>query len=253
MKKLIVANWKSYVGSEADALSLAEGYSGIVMPQGVEAVACPPSVYIETVKGKLGRVKLGAQNVSLEDEGAHTGAVTVHMLLDAGAQYVIIGHSERRAEHETNEEVGKKAKHALAAGLDVVLCVGEPEAIRKQGIEAALAFVTTELAESAPSAEHMARSKGQLAIAYEPVWAISKDGVGRTDTAENAAAMATVIKAFLAQQLPDHAPLVLYGGSLNSGNAAQFLAKPEIGGALVGHASMNAEEFQKIIDAAGSK
>ena len=256
MKKLIVANWKSYVASEEDALALAEVCAGLKIPKEVEVVVCPPAVYLDDIKGKLGEVKLGAQNVSLHDSGAMTGAVTIEMLQDIGAEYVILGHSERRAEHETNEEIKRKVDHAIKAGLKVVLCVGESEEIRKLGLETALNFVCNELSESLPelqTANYLptGQAGSLLTVAYEPVWAISKAGEGRHDTPDDASTMIMAIKAFLSSKFTIEKPVVLYGGSLNSENAAGFLSKANIDGGLVGYASTKAEEFKKIIDAAG--
>ena len=251
MKKLIVANWKSYVASEEEALALAEVCAGLAIPKNAEVVVCPPAVYLDDLKGKLGQAKLGAQNVSLHDSGAMTGAVTIEMLRDIGAEYVILGHSERRAEHETNEEIKKKVDHAIAAGLKAILCVGESEEIRKLGLETALNFVCQELEESLPPSL-LAAHYSLLTITYEPVWAISKAGEGRHDTPEDASTMIMAIKAFLTSKFAIEKPVVLYGGSLNSENAAGFLSKANIDGGLVGYASTKGEEFKKIIDAAGA-
>ena len=185
-------------------------------------------------------ISLGAQDVfweNLRSGGAYTGEISAEMLKKYGVKYVLVGHSERRALGDTNEIVGKKLKTALASGLKVILCVGESEDIRKKGITAAKNFVRAEL----KSALFGVKKKflKDIIVAYEPLWAI---GTGRTDKPSDAAEMANFIRTLL---LPAR---VIYGGSVTAKNAEKFISQKGIDGALVGSASLDPKEFEKIIN-----
>jgi len=236
--KLLIANWKLNPETSWAAIRLAKA----VDKKGV--VICPPFIFLTEIKKVLKRAALGAQDVFWEEKGAYTGEVSAAALRDLGVKYVIIGHSERRRWlRETDEMINKKVRAALGAGLKAILCVGEPLSVRRQGLATAKKFVKNQLKKDLKSISmsHVA-DRLSLIIAYEPVWAI---GTGRADKPEETVEMAKFIKSQLpatGYRLP-----VLYGGSVNSLNARNFLQYKDINGALVGGASLNAKEFGKII------
>ncbi len=248
--KLIIANWKKYLSAEAEAAALAEGYVQLAVPSGVQAVACPRFEHLAAVKEKLGDVVVGAQDIMLE------GEFSPEALKGLGVHYAILGHSDSRAAGDTDTIIRSKVIKTLEAGLKVILCVGEPAKIHAEGEEAIEQFVLGELESSLPVDDLDAEVADgswtkDLYVVYEPVWAISKAGVGESDTPEDAARIITLIKEFLASRFSMPSSPVLYGASVTALNAAAFLSRPEIDGTLVGHASLDAEEFQKILDAAG--
>jgi triosephosphate isomerase len=241
MRQLIAGNWKmngrlSGVADYAEALRAA--------PDHADLLICPPFLLIDRFSAALAgtTVKIGGQDCHARPEGAHTGDISAVMLKEAGAEYVILGHSERRADHgETNADVAAKVLAAQAAGLTPIVCVGETEAERDAG--QAEDLVRSQLLHSLPD--------GFAGIvAYEPIWAI---GTGRTPREDEVAAMHTAIRAALLAQFPATGGTVpiLYGGSVKPGNAASLLALPEVGGALVGGASLNTGDFLAI--AAGAR
>jgi triosephosphate isomerase len=188
---------------------------------------------------------VGAQDCHAADGGAHTGDISAAMLKDSGADFVIVGHSERRADHgETDADVKAKAESALSVGLGVIVCVGETEAQRDAG--QAEDVVAGQLEASLPRAEGAAE---KTTVAYEPVWAI---GTGRTPTVDDVSAMHRSIRERLTAIYGEAGTQVriLYGGSVKPDNAAELLAADEVGGALVGGASLTAESFLGIIVAA---
>lgn len=240
MRQLIAGNWKMF-GKLADVTAFANAVK--TAPAGADLLICPPFTLLERFAAALqgSAVAVGAQDCHPLPQGAHTGDISAPMLAEAGAAYVLLGHSERRSDHgENNAVVRAKAEAAIAAGLTPIVCVGETEAEREAG-----------------EAEHVVRS--QLlhslppgfagVVAYEPVWAI---GSGRTPTVDDVAAMHAAIRAALLAQLgPAAAELrILYGGSVKPDNAASLLALPEVGGALVGGASLKAEDFLAIASVA---
>lgn len=244
---LVVANWKMYK-TEAEAKDFVERLGVTLLPGSVQIVLCPTFIAIPTVAAALGRRKwqLGAQNCHHETEGAYTGEVAAQQLKAAGCQYVIVGHSERRRLFgETDATVRAKLEAALAAGLRPIVCVGETAEQRAAGETEA---VVTEQVQTAVAglAADAARS---VVIAYEPVWAI---GTGETPTAADAQAVAALIRRLIGElagaDLADAVP-VLYGGSVNSDNAAAFAAEPDIDGALVGGASLQPLAFSGIVRA----
>jgi triosephosphate isomerase (TIM) len=251
LQKLIAGNWKEHPKTEAQALALFKAVAKGKRPHGVEAVICPPFVYLEGIarefkkmpRAAKARLALGAQDVFWEEQGAFTSEVGPKMLRSLGVRYVILGHSERRKfAKETDAMINKKIALALRDGLKVILCVGEPPAVRRKGIAAARAFVRGQLLKDLKG---IAPKSGAIAIAYEPIWAI---GTGKNDLPEDARAMAAFIKSLL--KLRKHIKVrFLYGGSVNGANAGDYVQLEEIDGALVGGASLKAEEFKKIINA----
>lgn len=245
-RKLIAANWKENPKTEAQALKL---FKTVAKTGGrnTDIVLCPPFIYLEGVHAAFRKLKkghglaLGAQDAFWQEKGPFTSEVGPKMLRSLGIRYVIIGHSERRKwMKETDLLINKKIKLALADGLNVILCVGEPLAIRKKGIGAARKYVANQLKLDLAG---LKRPFAGVTIAYEPIWAI---GTGRYDEPEDAATMAEFIK--------DHAPVrVLYGGSVNSKNIGDYVEYKSIDGALVGGASLKAGEFKKIIKKTNAK
>jgi triosephosphate isomerase (TIM) len=248
MKKLVVANWKMNPGTMPEAERLFAGIAKLEIPNGVEAVICPPYPYLAAAKMGMGKeVALGAQDVFWEEGGAFTGEVSARMLKHLGVKYVIAGHSERRHfRHETDEEIAEKVNAILEGDLRVILCVGEPADVRHQGREAAKKFVLGQLSSYFSLTPEQVKN---FVIAYEPVWAISTNGLAEEDSPEDAADMIKHIKEFMSLRGGD-SPRVLYGGSVSSNNIAYFMEQPMIDGVLVGHASLDPKEFKKIIDAA---
>ena len=238
MRHLIAGNWKMNGLKEqaaAIALPLSAGATGLAC----DLLVCPPATMVTIVANILlgSGVAVGGQDCHAKASGAHTGDISAAMLRDAGASYVILGHSERRADHgETDAAVRAKVTAAVAAGLTPIVCVGETEAQRVAGEHNNV--VGAQLAGSLP--EGFAG-----VVAYEPVWAI---GTGRTPTPADVAAMHAFIRAKLVSLLgPAGGGLrILYGGSVKPSNAAELMALPEVGGALVGGASLQATEFLSI-------
>ncbi|MBL6080255.1 triose-phosphate isomerase [Belnapia sp. T18] len=240
MRPLIAGNWKMH-GTLLEAGALAEGVRAGAAGARAELLVCPPFPYLVPVGGALGAdIALGGQDCHAREKGAHTGDVAAAMLQDVGATYVILGHSERRADHgETDAMVRSKAEAALAAGLVPIVCVGESEAQRLAGD--AETVVTQQLDGSLP--DGFAAAGG--VVAYEPVWAI---GTGRTPTEAEIAAIHAAIRANLEGRFgtPGGGLRILYGGSVKPGNAKAILALPHVDGALVGGASLAAADFLAI-------
>lgn len=244
--KLIVGNWKMHGLSsalvEAQALNDALRDGAASARVGV----CPPATLIDRMRAVLahGPVELGGQDCHASPSGAFTGSISAEMLADAGAGLVILGHSERRtAFGETDAEVASKVEAAIAAGLEPIVCVGESLAQREAG--EALAVVTAQVRGSLP----IGLSDHPFAVAYEPVWAI---GTGLTPTTTQIAEAHAAIRAAIIERLGQGASKapILYGGSVKPDNAGEILATPEVGGALVGGASLKAADFLGIIRAA---
>jgi triosephosphate isomerase len=243
MKKLIIANWKAHPATVGEAARLAKKtVAAARRAKNTEVVICPPYPFLRDVRSAGKGVPLGAQDVFWGEVGAHTGEVVASQLKDIGVSLVIIGHSERRALGETDEMVNKKVRAAFYGGLRVVLCVGEPLAVRKRGLAAAKKYVASQLKKDLKGVKVSSR----LVVAYEPIWAISGgDPKKPADKPENAVAMMSFIRKTVRHTLH-----VLYGGSVRAKNARSFLAHREVDGALVGGASLNAREFGKIVKAA---
>lgn len=245
-KKLIAGNWKMNGSLAANAALMGELLAGIGQPA-CDVAVCVPAVYLAQVQLLLagqGGIALGAQDVSQHESGAYTGDVSAAMLKELGARYVIVGHSERRQyQGETDAQVAVKAQRALAAGLTPIVCVGETLREREQGETESV--VSRQLSAVIQlNGERLA----DLVVAYEPVWAI---GTGRTATPEQAQAVHAALRALLAAaDLQAAGVRILYGGSMNAGNAAELLAQPDIDGGLIGGASLKARDFLKIIETA---
>jgi triosephosphate isomerase len=248
-KKFVAGNWKMYT-TLASAQKLAkEVVDGLGSEERVTVAVCPPFPYLaqvgQVVKGS--RIGLGAQNMYPEKEGAFTGEVSPAMLLDVGCKYVIIGHSERRHKlDESDAFLNQKVKAGLAAGLDVIFCVGETleereanqtDSVLDRQVSQGLAGVATE-------------ALARLVIAYEPVWAI---GTGKNATPQQAQEAHAFIRRRVGQIFGEKTGQTLpiqYGGSVKPDNAASLLGQPDVDGALVGGASLKAEQFLAIVRAA---
>ena len=259
MYKLIIANWKMNPSSPKEAVSLAKKInSGISKSGNAEVVICPPLIYLHSLSSVIGHrssVKLGAQDDFLENQGTYTGGVSPSMLKNSRVEYVIIGHSERRRLGETDEMINKKVIASLKAGLKVILCVGEPKresGIMNNELGKSKSYVKNQLRKEIKGIAHYSKFiiHNSLIIAYEPVWAISTNKNSRPDKPEDALEMIKYIKSFLSTKPYTLNPKVLYGGSVNSQNARNFLQYKEIDGALVGGASLKPVEFIKIVKSA---
>jgi triosephosphate isomerase (TIM) len=245
---LVAGNWKMH-GSRAENAKLIERLVEAFPTTGVECAVCPPHVYLAQVGSLLRAAKvpiaLGAQDVSAEVKGAFTGEVSVAMLQDMECQYVIVGHSERRQAEGENDHLVARKFEAARTKIVPILCVGERLAERKAGQQ--LAVIGRQL--DAVLERCGARGFGGAVIAYEPRWAI---GTGMTASPEQAQEVHAFIRGHLARQDAKIAGEVriLYGGSVNAGNAAQLFAMPDVDGGLIGGASLKAEEFLAILAAA---
>lgn len=242
----IVGNWKMNGTRAMLAEARAIDRAAARFP-GVQVGLAPPFTLLNAMREAVQDIGVGGQDCHVEASGAFTGDVSAAMLLDAGGDFAIVGHSERRAMHgETDAIVRAKAEAAHGAGLQVILCVGETEAERDSG--SAETVVSAQLDGSLPPGEEAA---GKLAVAYEPVWAI---GTGRVPSLGDVGTMHRAIRAKLADVYGEAGAgvRILYGGSVNAKNAAELLGAEEVGGALVGGASLTAESFTAIIGAAGA-
>lgn len=215
--------------------------------ESVTVLVCPPFTSLFSVKEALKgyNIKIGAQNMHYEDKGAYTGEVSPIMLKNMGIDFVIIGHSERRQYfNETDEFVNKKLKAALSYDIIPIVCVGETLLQREQGVEKET--VKNQIYKAFENIEHADAVK--VVVAYEPIWAI---GTGKTATIKEANDMAAFIRSCIAEIYDNHTAqkiVIQYGGSVNGNNANEILSQEDIDGALVGGASLKAEEFLKIIN-----
>jgi triosephosphate isomerase (TIM) len=249
-KPLIAGNWKMN-GLRADGVTLAKTVAAGAPAVSAKAdlLMCPPATLISLVANTLadvlrhGLVSIGGQDCHYEATGAHTGDTSAPMLADLGCRYVIVGHSERRTNHNEDDPlVWQKAVAAQHAGLIPIICVGETEQERDRG--EALDVVRRQISGSLPDAAKAAN----VVIAYEPVWAI---GTGRTPSLDDIAEVHDAMRALLADRISDGDGVrLLYGGSVKPGNAAEILALANVNGALVGGASLNASDFLAIAAAA---
>lgn len=244
-RKIMAGNWKMYKTTAA-AKALAEALVREVGREDqAEVVICPPYTSLAAVASILAgtKIALGAQDLYWLDEGAYTGEVSAPMLVDLGCRYVIIGHSERRQYFgETDESVNKKTKAALAHGLTPIVCVGESLAQREAG--ETNAFVRSQVLAGLAGLEAAA---AKIVVAYEPIWAI---GTGRTATGADANEVITMIRSTYAEMYGNAAAdeiRILYGGSVKPGNIKELMAYPDIDGALVGGASLEASSFVPIV------
>lgn len=249
-KKLIAGNWKMN-GLTADGVALAKGIAAEVKALGkpqCEFLVCPPFTLLASVKKALrgAKVALGAQDCHFDAKGAHTGDISPLMLTDLGCAYVILGHSERRADHgESNELVCKKAAAAHQAGLKTVICIGETLEQRDAG--KTIDVCTKQILGSVPETSTAA----DTVIAYEPVWAI---GTGKTPTAQDVEDVHAAVRKALSKKLGRgnaNKMRILYGGSVKPSNAKEFLSLPDVDGALIGGASLKVEDFLAIAKNSG--
>jgi len=242
---LIVSNWKAYVEDLAKAKRLSALAKRLAGKTRHAFVLAPPAPFLGILaKGNRSKVRFAAQDVSATTGGAHTGEATACAFVNAGAHYAIIGHSERRAAGDTNEIVAGKLSHALAQGLTPILCVGERA---RDGGATYLGFVREEIASALATVS--AKERAQVVIAYEPLWAIGKtaaDAIGPRELSE----MILYIRKVLAEYLPGKSAArakVLYGGSVEPGNARELAAGAEIDGFLIGHASAEPESIAAVV------
>jgi triosephosphate isomerase len=245
-KKLIAGNWKMNGSLAANEELVRALIAGVGAAPACDIALAVPAPYLAQVQALAAGspLALAAQDVSQHEAGAYTGEVSASMLREFGVRYVLVGHSERRQFHgETDVHVAVKAQRALAAGITPIVCVGETLAEREAGLTETV--VKRQLAAVIHLVGHCI---SEIVVAYEPVWAI---GTGKTATPEQAQQVHAVLRTQLAAASP-RAPgmRLLYGGSMNAGNAAQLLGQPDIDGGLVGGASLKAADFQQIIAAA---
>ena len=242
LQKLVAGNWKMN-GTSADLGEIAAIAEGAQAFGGADCALCLPATLIERAVREVPRFAIGGEDVHSAANGAHTGSISAAMLLDAGASLTIVGHSERRqGQHESDADVRAKAEAALAAGLQVILCVGESDSVRESG--RAVEVVSVQLDASLPDV-----SGDRLAIAYEPIWAI---GTGKIPTMDEIAEMHSALRQRLVAAYGEdgRSVRILYGGSVKASNAREIFAVADVDGALVGGASLKAADFLPILEAA---
>lgn len=245
IKPLIAGNWKmnGLKASLAEIETVAAAL-GASPPKNCEAALCvPTTLLISAVEAASGALSIGAEDCHANASGAHTGDISAEMIADCGASYIIVGHSERRADHgESNADVKAKAEACYRSNLSAIICVGETEAERRAGD--ALRIVESQMAASIPDSANATNT----IIAYEPVWAI---GTGLTPTAEDVAEMHLHMRNLLASRFGDNgkAMRLLYGGSMKPSNASELLGVDHVDGGLIGGASLKANDFLGIIAA----
>jgi triosephosphate isomerase len=242
MRSLVAGNWKmNGLSASLAELDKLKGMLAAKAPS-CEVLVCPPFTLIaQAATAVKGAFPLGGQDCHAKASGAFTGDISAEMLKDAGASYVIVGHSERRQYHaESNRDVAAKAEAAWRAGLTAIICIGETEGQRSAGDH------NQTCSDQIDGSVPMAATAANTVIAYEPVWAI---GTGKTATADDIKAMHAHLRACLVRRLGEGARQmrILYGGSVKADNAAQILNLAEVNGALVGGASLKAEEFHRIV------
>lgn len=244
-KKIIAGNWKMNK-TPSEAVALINELKPLVANEDVDVVFCVPAISIvpamEAAKGS--NINIGAENMYFEESGAYTGEIAPNMLTDVGVKYVIIGHSERREYFaETDATVNKKVLKAFEHGITPIICCGETLEQREQGV--AVDFIRQQI--KIAFLNVTADKAKEAVIAYEPIWAI---GTGKTATSDQAEEICAAIRECIAEVYDDATAAAIriqYGGSMNAGNAAELLAKPDIDGGLVGGASLKAE-FGKIVN-----
>lgn len=250
-KKLIAFNWKMYPSKLKDVEGVLMAFDGVDVDLDTYEIAiAPPVVYLPLISEIFYELKadisLALQNCSWEREGALTGEVSAEMGKNFGVDYVIVGHSERRIHFgETDDVVNKKLKAVRNAKLGAIVCVGEPLDVRKRGGAAVKKHIRRQIEQVLAGIPlSLVAVPLSLTIAYEPIWAI---GTGKPATAEDAVEIIGFIKETIKAVSPKLAPRVLYGGSVNSGNAQDFLQCDVIDGVLVGGASVDKKELKKIL------
>ncbi len=244
-RPLVAGNWKMHK-TAVEARDFCVALAGLVDSGApVDVAVCPPFTALQASSDALAgtEVAVYAQNVHEADAGAHTGEVSAAMLIDAGADGALVGHSERRAAGDTDAEVAARVRAGIDAGLLVVMCCGESIDTRRAGETEA--WVTRQVREGL--AQATATDIDRLVIAYEPSWAI---GTGETATPDQAQEACAIVRAVASEVVDGQRLRVLYGGSVNPGNAAELMACPDVDGALVGGASLDPESFAAIVAAA---
>lgn len=245
-KPLIAGNWKMFK-TISEAKAFADSFKGLYQSSDIQVAICPPFTQLEALKEsfKDTDIKLGAQNMHFEDEGAFTGEISATMLKEIGVDYCIIGHSERRQYFaEKDETVNRKLIKAFSVGITPIMCVGE--SLAERDADRAFEIVKIQLIEGL---KNISKDQAErLVIAYEPVWAI---GTGRTASPEQANQMCGFIRDIIDELYDDDVAdktLILYGGSVKPENATEIMSMEEIDGALVGGASLVSEEFIQIVN-----
>ena len=244
-KKIVAGNWKMNM-TPSQAVKLVEELKPLVVSDDVEVVYCVPAIdivpVVEAVKGT--NVAVGAENMYYEEKGAYTGEISPEMLVDAGVKYVIIGHSERRDYFkECDCMLNKKVKKAFEHNLTPILCCGETLEQREMGVT--LDWIRLQI--KSDLKDITAEQVASMVIAYEPIWAI---GTGKTATADQAQEVCAMIRHTIAEMYDEataEAVRIQYGGSMNAGNAAELLSKPDIDGGLIGGAALK-PDFGKIVN-----
>jgi len=248
-KTIIAGNWKMHLNADEAKKFILRLKPKAVQARWCDVVLCVPFLQIPAaVKAAKGtRIAIGAQNCHYESKGAYTGEISCEMLAEAGVKYVIIGHSERRRDNnETDTTVNKKVLAALQAGLKPIICVGESLEMRDNDVTLDVVRMQVKTALRGVMQDQIRR----VTIAYEPIWAI---GTGYTATAEQAGEVCEAIREVVRQLYGARlarAVSILYGGSMNTANAAELLAQPDVDGGLIGGASLKTESFEDIIEAA---
>ena len=248
-KKIVAGNWKMNLNLQ-EGVALAKELNGLLVADkpACDVVICTPFIHLASVAGELDAnvIGLGAENCADKVSGAYTGEVSAEMVKSTGAQYVILGHSERRAYYgETAEILKEKTNLALANDLKVIFCIGEVLEERENGTQNEVVKAQLEGSLFDLTAEQFAN----VILAYEPVWAI---GTGKTATAEQAQEMHAFIRGVITEKFGAEAAenvSILYGGSCKPSNAKEIFAKPDVDGGLIGGAALKAEDFKGIIDA----
>ena len=248
-KTIIAGNWKMNLNAEEAKKFITQLKSKAGQAKWCDVVLCVPFLQIPAAvrAAKHTKIAIGAQNCHFEENGAYTGEISCKMLAEAGVKYVIIGHSERRRDNnETDTTVNKKVLAALQAGLRPIICVGETLEMRDNDVTLDVVRMQVKTALRGVMQDQIRR----VTIAYEPIWAI---GTGYTATSEQAGEVCEAIRDVVRQLYGARlarAVSVLYGGSMNTANAAELLAQPDVDGGLIGGASLKTESFEKIIEAA---
>jgi len=248
-KTIIAGNWKMNLNADEAKKFIIQLKSKATQAKWCDVVLCVPFLQIPAAvrAAKHTKIAIGAQNCHFEENGAYTGEISCKMLAEAGVKYVIIGHSERRRDNnETDTTVNKKVLAALQAGLRPIICVGESLEMRDNDVTLDVVRMQVKTALRGVMQDQIRR----VTIAYEPIWAI---GTGYTATSEQAGEVCEAIREVVRQLYGARlarAVSILYGGSMNTGNAAELLAQPDVDGGLIGGASLKTESFEKIIEAA---
>ena len=245
-KKIIAGNWKMNM-TPSEAVKLVETLKPLVKNDEVDVVFCVPAIdivpVVEAAKGT--NIQVGAENMYFEEKGAYTGEISPNMLVDAGVKYVVLGHSERRGYFgETDADINKKMHKAFEHGLTPIMCCGESLEQREQGVTMDFIRQQVKIGFQGLTAD---QAKAAV-IAYEPIWAI---GTGKTATSDQAQEVCKGIRDLIAEIYDTdtaEAVRIQYGGSMNAGNAAELLAKPDIDGGLIGGASLKAD-FGQVVNA----